>query len=47
MFNQKTFGVHLIKDKDRKIRFYTGLPVYQVFVALLTYLQAKALKLRE
>ena len=39
--------MHLIKDNDRKTRFYTGLPVYQVFVALLTYLQANALKLRE
>ena len=38
MSNQMTFGVRLIK---------TGLPVYGVFVALLTYLQVKALKLRQ
>ncbi len=47
MANQTTFGVHLIKDNDEKSRFYTGLPVYGVFVALLTYLQTKAVKLRE
>ena len=47
MANQTTFGVHLIKDNDKKTRFYTGLPVYGVFVALLTYLQTKAVKLRE
>ena len=38
MSNQMTFGVRLIK---------TGLPVYGVFVALLTFLQVKALKLRQ
>ena len=44
---KKVFGVDLIKDNDKKTQYYTGLPVYGVFIALLTYLQLKALKLRE
>ena len=46
-YQSRLFGVELIVDKDSATQFYTGLPVYGLFVALLRYLTPKAERLTE
>ena len=47
MSKVKGFSSGLVYESDSRTKFYTGLPVYGVFTALVTYLRPKAENLRE